>query len=920
MRLQRLLFIICGFLLVANTFAQSADLVPFQDENGKWGYKNGNGEIAIEPLFACAEPFSEGIAVVKSGDKYGMIDQYGKFVVEPIYEFGIAYHNGYYILNHEILDLKGNRITAKNGDFEGRSYFDHISLLEESDLAIVDPYGIGKGRYLMRLDGQIIGKYDYGFYDFKEGLCLIANRHGKKEYVEGYLSWISLYGYIDTSGKVVIKPTFRDARSFSEGLAVAQNNKYKRGYIDKKGKWAIKPQFSAAYDFHNGLAFVEKDGFSGFIDKEGNQRLLITEDEFCFFLTKIDKEADVVDPVNVKWLRNDSIKITYWLHPDRNPKTIQRTAIIDIEGKVLRFDDGGKVKVDRNGKHIENQKNQKPSIDWPIIPSSTTQQLFALKAQIKSDSKIAYCTVYLNGSPIAEDFAPSGSHVANDIKETDNYNFTISKTLALKDGKNTIRIKVGNAGGVTDESREITYTPIKQSVAKPAITMGVIPDKTTSSKLVVTAEVTSESAIASCDLYLERNCDGTKGSHIAPDIIEGQEKGKLSKTMNRTFTLCEGENNIVAEATNAAGMTKVVKKVIYEKPEPPAIAWDGIVPENTTKSTLEVKATIASKTDVTWRIMKSSSGKTKGSNVAADIIENVVASGKGNNVNGQVTLSPRYNTITIEATNAYERKTVSKKVWHSPCEKRIALVIGNANYRRVENLGRFGKLQNPINDAISIYKELESCGFDMMPIVKNANLKTMQESINAFIDKANKEHYEVAFIYYSGHGVSPSIEKREKQESFFIPLIEEDSIAYIEDLAKYAIDANRLIEDLNNKTDCRIKIAMLDCCRSCNLASRAKGPMALKGMNPLNVPFGEQIFFAARYKEAALDYINRDDTNSPFVTAFLQCFREYPNYKWEDLVKKVILKVHELTGTYQEPKAEGTLKGDFYLNPYHDKP
>jgi hypothetical protein len=46
------------------------------------------------------------------------------------------------------------------------------------------------------------------------------------------------FGYIDTSGNVVIKSKYYQANDFSEGFAAVYTNKG-MGYIDKKGKLVI---------------------------------------------------------------------------------------------------------------------------------------------------------------------------------------------------------------------------------------------------------------------------------------------------------------------------------------------------------------------------------------------------------------------------------------------------------------------------------------------------------------------------------------------------------------------------------------------------------------------------------------------------------------------------------------------------------
>jgi hypothetical protein len=94
------------------------------------------------------------------------------------------------------------------------------------------------------------------------------------------LFWIQengKYGYIDKTGKVVIKPQFENTMGFNEGLAATKlNGKY--GYIDTEGNWAIKPQFDFTYMFSDGLAMVQIDKKSAWIDKTG--KIVIEPQEF----------------------------------------------------------------------------------------------------------------------------------------------------------------------------------------------------------------------------------------------------------------------------------------------------------------------------------------------------------------------------------------------------------------------------------------------------------------------------------------------------------------------------------------------------------------------------------------------------------------------------------------------------------------
>ena len=87
-------------------------------------------------------------------------------------------------------------------------------------------------------------------------------------------------------------------------------------------------------------------------------------------------------------------------------------------------------------------------------------------------------------------------------------------------------------------------------------------------------------------------------------------------------------------------------------------------------------------------------------------------------------------------------------------EKRLALVIGNANYDK-------GEIKNPVNDARLIASTLDSLDFD---VILKENLSTKKD-MTAAIREFGSRHseYDVAFVYYAGHGVQVD------DENFLLP-------------------------------------------------------------------------------------------------------------------------------------------------------
>ncbi len=88
----------------------------------------------------------------------------------------------------------------------------------------------------------------------------------------------SLWGYINETGKEMIKPVYEDVNFFSEGLAaVMKNGKY--GYINKQGKTVIDFIYDDAEPFKNNTAVVAKDDLYGLINRNGDELIPFRYDE-----------------------------------------------------------------------------------------------------------------------------------------------------------------------------------------------------------------------------------------------------------------------------------------------------------------------------------------------------------------------------------------------------------------------------------------------------------------------------------------------------------------------------------------------------------------------------------------------------------------------------------------------------------------
>ncbi|MBC9914909.1 WG repeat-containing protein [Chitinophaga varians] len=84
------------------------------------------------------------------------------------------------------------------------------------------------------------------------------------------------YGYMDTTGKMVIRPQFKEVGIFHEGLAIvgqSLNGNIRYGYVNREGRMVIPCQYEDAHDFSCGRAAVNKKGVWEYIDRQGKTAL-----------------------------------------------------------------------------------------------------------------------------------------------------------------------------------------------------------------------------------------------------------------------------------------------------------------------------------------------------------------------------------------------------------------------------------------------------------------------------------------------------------------------------------------------------------------------------------------------------------------------------------------------------------------------
>jgi hypothetical protein len=248
-----------GKLAIAPQFESARNFsegVAFVKLGSKWGLINKEGKIIINPQFDESGDFSEGLAKVKIGDKWGYIDRKGNMVIQPkfnhagSFESGLAYFESEKNSKWGYIDKTGKVIVEPKFDFPLSFSEDLAAIKIDEKWGYIDKQGnvVIKPRFSLSDNFAV----DTVNSNFSEGLAAVTE-NGKKF-------------YIDKTGKTVIAFQIDKHKKFSEGLAVVEIGN-KCGYIDKVGKIVINPQFASCESFSQGLAKVTDP--SGYIDQSG---------------------------------------------------------------------------------------------------------------------------------------------------------------------------------------------------------------------------------------------------------------------------------------------------------------------------------------------------------------------------------------------------------------------------------------------------------------------------------------------------------------------------------------------------------------------------------------------------------------------------------------------------------------------------
>lgn len=221
--------------------------------NGKWGYLDTEGKVAIDPKYDKATVFNGKYASAQIGGLFYVLDKSGNETKVTIPSL------------HMIKEFK-----------EGLAPY----VLEDKKTGFIDP----TGKIVIEAQFKTVGY-------FTNDLAWARDFDNKIGYIDKTGKWVitpqfqdandfeavsglarikvdDAWAYVDKSGKIIKMQQTEIWKDFTEGLCMGRTGDL-YGFYDKTGTWIIPAQYEGVRAFLNGFAAAKKDGLWGFINKKG---------------------------------------------------------------------------------------------------------------------------------------------------------------------------------------------------------------------------------------------------------------------------------------------------------------------------------------------------------------------------------------------------------------------------------------------------------------------------------------------------------------------------------------------------------------------------------------------------------------------------------------------------------------------------
>jgi len=252
-------------LLGFSAFAQNYVILVRPAGVNEWGYADLKGDLVIDAKYKkCVEFSEDGFAAIYDVKlkQFNFINLKGEKLETEVTGF-------------KLMEIFGFGMKGFNNGFAPVKVGDKWGFLNTAGkLAIPATYDkvtvFNSGYASVQRDGKFL-VVDINGAEFSVDVPDIADLNDFSEQLASFKTADEMVGFIDGSGKVVIKPKFKAAGDFHGGLAWAKNNAGIVGFIDPQGEWVLKPQFETGKNFdpESGLVRVRTGDKWAYVNKAG---------------------------------------------------------------------------------------------------------------------------------------------------------------------------------------------------------------------------------------------------------------------------------------------------------------------------------------------------------------------------------------------------------------------------------------------------------------------------------------------------------------------------------------------------------------------------------------------------------------------------------------------------------------------------
>lgn len=225
-------------------------------------------------------------------------------------------------------------------------------------------------------------------------------------------------------------------------------------------------------------------------------------------------------------------------------------------------------------------------------------------------------------------------------------------------------------------------------------------------------------------------------------------------------------------------------------------------------------------------------------------------------------------------------------------EDRVALVIGNAAYKR-------DPLDNPVNDARLIARTLDKAGFKVT-LRENLDRAGMFNALREFGARLNENT--VAVLYYAGHALQL------RDQNYMIPVDAE--IRSEDEIGVQGMDLTYILGQMS-RAKSRVNVVILDACRDNPFAKRSSNTS--QGLAQMDAPIGTLLAYATAPGKGAPDGIGT--RGNSVYTAQLAQHLLTPGLPVELMFKRVREAVVRESRQLQVPWEHSSLLGEFAFVP-----